>query len=77
MSRCRIQVIWPFLALFGSLIYVNALASDDLHVPSPDWREQIIYFAMNHRFNNGDPTNKDQGAGKYEHRKGRKKSGGN
>ena len=37
-----------------------------LHVPSPDWRDQIIYFLMTDRFNDGDPSNNDQGAGEYD-----------
>ncbi len=39
---------------------------DPLHVASPDWREQIIYFVMIDRFADGDPTNNDQGAGEYD-----------
>lgn len=37
-----------------------------LHVPSPDWRDQIIYFVMVDRFADGDPDNNDQGAGEYD-----------
>jgi glycosidase len=37
-----------------------------LHVPSPDWRDQIIYFVMTDRFADGDPRNNDQGAGEYD-----------
>ncbi|HOW89089.1 MAG TPA: alpha-amylase family glycosyl hydrolase [Elusimicrobiales bacterium] len=37
-----------------------------LRVPSPDWRDQIIYFVMLDRFNDGDPRNNDQGAGEYD-----------
>ncbi len=36
-----------------------------LHVPSPEWRDQVIYFLMIDRFNDGDPTNNDQGFGLY------------
>ncbi|NIB38115.1 alpha-amylase [Pseudomaricurvus alkylphenolicus] len=36
-----------------------------LHVPSPDWRDQVIYFLMIDRFNDGDPSNNDQGYGEY------------
>lgn len=36
-----------------------------LHVPSPDWRDQVIYFVMTDRFADGDPKNNDQGAGEY------------
>jgi glycosidase len=37
-----------------------------LHVPSPDWRDQIIYFALTDRFADGNPRNNDQGAGEYK-----------
>ncbi|MEL7022877.1 MAG: alpha-amylase family glycosyl hydrolase [Pseudomonadota bacterium] len=36
-----------------------------LHVPSPDWRDQVIYFLMTDRFNDGNPDNNDQGVGEY------------
>ncbi|MBN8481416.1 MAG: hypothetical protein J0L88_07505, partial [Xanthomonadales bacterium] len=45
-------------------------------MPSPDWRGQIIYFAMTDRFDDGDPANNDQGAGEYDPRDERKYSGG-
>ena len=47
-----------------------------LHVPSPDWREQIIYFVMTDRFADGDARNNDQGAGEYDPRRGTHYSGG-
>lgn len=37
-----------------------------LHVPSPDWRDQVMYFAMIDRFDDGDPSNNDQGIGEYD-----------
>ncbi|MEO1573877.1 MAG: alpha-amylase family glycosyl hydrolase [Pseudomonadota bacterium] len=37
-----------------------------LHVPSPDWRDQVIYFLMTDRFDDGDPSNNDQGVGEYD-----------
>lgn len=46
------------------------------HVPSPDWRDQIVYFVMLDRFANGDRTNDDQGAGEYDAKDGAKFSGG-
>ncbi len=36
-----------------------------LHVPSPDWRDQVIYFALTDRFDDGDPSNNNQGAGEF------------
>jgi glycosidase len=47
-----------------------------LHVPSPDWREQIIYFVMTDRFADGDPANNDQGFDEYDPADPRKYSGG-
>ncbi len=47
-----------------------------LHVPSPDWRDQIIYFLMTDRFNDGDPTNNDLGAGEYDAASNAKYNGG-
>ena len=37
-----------------------------LHVPSPDWRDEILYFVMTDRFADGDPANNDQGAGEFK-----------
>jgi glycosidase len=48
----------------------------ELHVESPDWSEQIIYFVMPDRFNDGDPSNNDQGAGEYDPTDHRRYSGG-
>ena len=36
-----------------------------LHVPSPAWEDQIIYFIVTDRFMDGDTTNNDQGQGEY------------
>lgn len=36
------------------------------HVSSPDWRDQIIYFALTDRFDDADPSNNDQGAGEFQ-----------
>jgi glycosidase len=47
-----------------------------LHVASPDWRDQVIYFLMIDRFDDGDPGNNDQGAGEFDPSDGRRYSGG-
>ena len=47
-----------------------------LHVPSPDWRDQVIYMLMIDRFNDGDPTNNDQGYGEYDPARASHFSGG-
>lgn len=54
----------------------GASATPMLHVPSPDWRDQIVYFALIDRFDDGDPSNNDQGAGEYDPADHRKYSGG-
>ena len=37
-----------------------------LHVPSPDWRDQVLYFVLTDRFDDGDPANNDQHKGEYD-----------
>ncbi|MGH8077379.1 MAG: alpha-amylase family glycosyl hydrolase, partial [Lysobacter sp.] len=61
------------LAVAGNALGVEArplaapnAASTALHVPSPDWRDQVIYFVMTDRFDDGDPRNNDQGAGEFD-----------
>ncbi len=41
-----------------------------------DWRDQVIYFLMIDRFDDGDPGNNDQGVGEYDPADGAKYSGG-
>jgi glycosidase len=47
-----------------------------LHVPSPDWREQVIYFVMTDRFDNADRSNDDLGAGEFDPARNSRYSGG-
>lgn len=54
----------------------RAEAADAHRVASPDWRDQVIYFLMIDRFDDGDPGNDDQGAGEYDPADGAKYSGG-
>lgn len=51
-------------------------AAGRLHVPSPDWRDQVIYFLMTDRFDDGEPRNNDQGAGEYDPADNAKYNGG-
>jgi glycosidase len=46
------------------------------HVAAPDWREQIIYFVLIDRFDDGNQDNNDQGAGEYDPTDRRRYSGG-
>ena len=36
-----------------------------LHVPSPDWRDQVVYMIFTDRFHDGDPSNNDMGKGEF------------
>ena len=63
----------PALALALALLPVAAAAAGtgtsvalQLHRPSPDWRDQVLYFVMTDRFADGDASNNDQGAGEFE-----------
>ena len=47
-----------------------------LHVDSPDWRDQVIYMLFIDRFDDGDPSNNDQGFGEYAPEKPTHFSGG-
>lgn len=61
--------------LLGALTGVNA-APSTRHVASPDWRDQIVYFAMIDRFDDGDPSNNDQGQREYDPQDRARYSGG-
>jgi len=76
MNRSQLTgYILGFLALSG-WTNVNARSDGELHVPSPDWREQIVYFLMIDRFNDGNPGNNDQGVGEYDPGRNSAYSGG-
>lgn len=62
-----------FAAVLPALAQQRALK---LHVPSPDWRDQVIYFVLTDRFDDGNPRNNDQGLGEHDPREGHKYSGG-
>jgi len=54
----------------------GAAGTARLHVPSPDWREQVVYFVLTDRFDDGDAANNDQGAGEYDPARNSHYSGG-
>lgn len=54
----------------------GASAAGLRHVPSPDWRDQVIYFVMIDRFDNADTRNDDQHAGEFDPADARRYSGG-
>lgn len=49
----------------GILHLSDAEIDEHLHVPSPEWQDQVIYFLLTDRFNDGDTDNNDQGWGDY------------
>lgn len=75
--RSKATSISVALALGGvALATANAGPNLKLHVPSPDWRDQIMYFLMTDRFEDGNPRNNDQGAGEFNPHKESHYSGG-
>ncbi len=54
---------WLLMAVAGQVH--SAPPPLKLHLPSPDWRDQVIYFVMTDRFADGDPANNDLGAGEF------------
>ncbi|MFN5703616.1 MAG: alpha-amylase family glycosyl hydrolase [Gammaproteobacteria bacterium] len=76
MKRVSLPTKIVALVLSANLSNVNAQSSGELHVPSPDWREQIIYFVMVDRFNDGDASNNNQGVGEYDPGRNSHYSGG-
>ncbi len=66
-KRSKATVLGAALvASLATLSSVGAAPKLKLHVPSPDWRDQIIYFLMTDRFEDGNPRNNDQGAGEFK-----------
>jgi len=51
--------------LLGPLLCSGHAAATELQRPSPDWRDQVIYFVLTDRFADGNPANNDQGAGEF------------
>lgn len=74
--RVVLFVILSGVLSFYSMTNVNAKEREQLHVPSPDWREQIIYFVMIDRFNDGNSSNNNQGVGEFDSTQNSKYSGG-
>lgn len=64
------------LAMSGPAMAAGREPTGALHVPSPDWRDQVIYFVMTDRFADGDPANNDQKAGEFDPASNAKYNGG-
>ena len=74
-----VNLAWPKRAAAMLLLLASSALDAQplrLHVASPDWRAQIIYFAMIDRFDDGDPTNNRQSANDFDPNDHRKYSGG-
>jgi glycosidase len=80
--NCRQPTLWRAALLAAALLPTLALPATaqqralKLHVPSPDWRDQVIYFVLTDRFDDGNLRNNDQGVGAYNPRDGQMVSGG-
>jgi glycosidase len=68
----------PLALLLAALLSCSKSTSSApmLHVPSPAWEEQVVYFVMTDRFANGDKSNDDQGKGEFDPTSNDKYSGG-
>ncbi len=62
-------------ALAAVLAWAPACLAGTAEAPD-DWRDQVIYFAMIDRFDDGDARNNDKGAGEHDPRDRRRFSGG-
>lgn len=59
----------PLLFLVLLLLAFSACENSEkllLHVPSPEWEDQIVYFIMTDRFFDGNPNNNELGTGEYD-----------
>lgn len=67
-----------FCTVLLALLPLRAAAAEPPAVAAQatDWRDQILYFVMLDRFDDGNRANNDQGAGEYDPGDGRKFSGG-
>jgi glycosidase len=68
------------LAALGAATLLGPVQAADCPAPaprpSPDWRDQVVYFVMTDRFDDGNPGNNDQGAGEFNPKDNRFFSGG-
>ena len=66
--RLSLRRCLALLLALGCCAWAGVAAGQGLklHVPSPDWRDQVIYFVVTDRFADGDPRNNDFGAGEFK-----------
>lgn len=70
------RALQPLVALLLLAVPLAVAAVDAPRSQPVDWRDQVLYFAMIDRFDDGDPANNEQGAGVYDPADGAKYSGG-
>lgn len=82
-SASRPAAVWLSAGLAGTVLGCagaaaaqTSAAEGRLHVASPDWRDQVVYFLMTDRFDDGEPGNNDQGADEYDPADNAKYNGG-
>lgn len=78
-TRAALRAAAAAVAAVATLLatpIAQAQAGLRLHVPSPDWRDQVVYFVLTDRFMDGDPRNNDQGLGGHDPGNPKKYSGG-
>ncbi|WP_147695363.1 hypothetical protein, partial [Vogesella mureinivorans] len=55
---------------------VTSVQAEEPESATRDWRDEILYFALIDRFDDGEPDNNDQGANEYDPADSRRYSGG-
>ncbi len=76
MNKIKILPLAIALALSGCGSDETTPVDTGSHVASPDWQDQIIYFLMIDRFNDGDSALNDQGQNEFDPTSDKKFSGG-
>ena len=72
-ARARSKII-ALTALTSMFCTSGAMAAGS--APTRDWRDEILYFVLLDRFDDGDPGNNDQGQGEFDPADPRRFSGG-
>jgi len=65
-NACLLAFLFTATASAAAPPALEASSRAGLDVPSPAWRDQVLYFVMTDRFADGDPSNNDQHAGEFD-----------
>ncbi len=78
MPHAAVRPVLSTIAAAALLAGCGSSNSSDpnTYMPSPDWRDQVIYFVVTDRFADGDTSNDDQGLGETDPSDPAKFSGG-